>query len=161
MSFARAERRRQQRWAQHVMRRAGIALKGNVRSCDTPWARDDAAWFVANPQRAHRIRPPFAGELQARAGTVLVVCDERIDPELPTEDNCQVLVRQIEPGLRVSMALCWALDEEPIPNVEAIAHAVFDLLARKTTERAEWIYLRQLAALVRQYAVNEVVMNPH
>jgi hypothetical protein len=125
----RAERRRQQRWAQDVMRRAGIALKANVRSCDTPWARDDAAWFAANPERAHRVRLLFEGELQARRGTVVVASDKLSDLELPKEDDCVVLVRQVEPGLRVSMVLCGTFGE-PIPDIEAIVHAAFDLLAQ-------------------------------
>jgi hypothetical protein len=140
----RSERRRQQRWAQDVMRRAGIALKANVRSCDTPWARDDAAWFAANPERAHRVRPLFEGELQARRGTIVVIGG---DLELPKEDDCVVLVRQVEPGLRVSMVLCGTFGE-PIPDIEAIVHAAFDLLARKATERAAAIITGQPLAQV-------------
>lgn len=76
-----------------------------------PWCADDAAWFNANPSRAHRVRPSYPDEFPA--GLV-----EQLD---------FAVVRQIEPGMRTRLPI------KPIGRFhdapEHIAHAIFDLVA--------------------------------
>jgi hypothetical protein len=100
--------------------RAGLAGRTLVLSAaDAPWRCDDAAWFEAHPDRAHRLRAMAAGE----APTLL-----RDPADLPPGHAWRVLVRQVAPGRRVRLAVGWD-PGLPIPDAEAIVHALFDLVA--------------------------------
>ena len=76
-----------------LARRAGIAEQHMVigTAADEPWSVDDRRWFEANPARSHRLRRPFEGELSSLM---------RQPEQPPPHHEMQVLVRQIEPGLR-------------------------------------------------------------
>jgi hypothetical protein len=69
----------------------------------------DIDWFRSHPNRSHRIRPGISGE----------------SPGIPPERY--VVVRQVQPGVRLRQSFDVAL---PLPSEEApehIAHAIFDL----------------------------------
>jgi hypothetical protein len=88
---------------------------------DSPWKADDAAWFEANPTRSHRLRPILAGEAEQ-------LFDGSSVPVLPPGHEYQVLVRQVQPGNRLRLPFGLNL-EIHIPDVEAVAHALFDVVA--------------------------------
>jgi hypothetical protein len=73
---------------------------------------DDRRWFVAHPRRCHRIRRPGIRERQTLRGQ---------HPQM----RCYVVVRQIGPGVRLRQP-AWLTGS--VPNLEPIAHAVFDLV---------------------------------
>src|SRR5262245_11242890 len=58
-----------------------------------PWTSDDRQWFERNPQRSHRARLPFPGEVDGQAA------------ETPAGDALIMLVRQVEPGRRLRAAV--------------------------------------------------------
>src|SRR5262249_59344753 len=87
--------RHERRALARIAERAGIA--GSSRSIiyrcpDSPWSVDDKKWFAAHPSRSHRLRPAHDGELPELL---------RAPPQLPPHFETQVLVRQVEPRLRV------------------------------------------------------------
>ena len=84
---------------------------------DTPWKSADAAWFKANPTRAHRLRARFAGEFDQDDQTLL--------PEAGYEPI--VIVRQVEPGCRIRRVFN-VNTEIAIPDIEEVLHAIFDQL---------------------------------
>jgi hypothetical protein len=83
---------------------------------DESAAGDDRRWFERHPRRTHRIRPPGIGERQAMR-----------DLTQPDEPRVRpfVVVRQVVPGVRLRQP-AWL--GARVPNLEPIAHAVFDLL---------------------------------
>src|SRR5262245_43887982 len=86
--------------------------KVNARSlaCDERAVNDDRRWFASHPRRTHRIRPPGIGERQAM----------RDYPAM----RPFIVVRQVQPGVRIRQC-AWLTAR--VPNLEEIAHAVFDL----------------------------------
>ena len=54
---------------------------------DTPWSRDDAAWFREHPHRSFRLRPVIPGEVPTAAAK-------------SGASQTHVLVRQMAPGYR-------------------------------------------------------------
>jgi hypothetical protein len=124
-----------------MVKRAGVGGFPTALSVtDNPWKRDDAAWFRANPRRSHRLRPMFPGE----APTLM-----RRSIALPSRHEMQVVVRQVEPGKRVRLAFGRNLDC-PIPDVEAILHAMFDLVARG--DLGEVLPVATVAELAQRHA---------
>jgi hypothetical protein len=106
-----------------VVRRAGIPNSDAIvfADADTPWSQSDRAWFAARPQRAHRLRPPLDGELAQ-----LLRYPEQVPPGHATE----VLVRQVQPGLRVRRAFHRNV-RIGIPDNETVLHALFDIIAQQ------------------------------
>jgi hypothetical protein len=97
-----------------VERRGGGVRANGVVLLEHPWKSDDRDWFEQNPTRSHRIRRPFPGEVDEEvantpAGTVLMM-----------------IVRQIEPGVRIRPAVSVDVELLPIPDDEATAHALFE-----------------------------------
>lgn len=70
-------------------------------------SRDDAAWFMAHPNRTHRVREAFVDEL----------------PGPVTKMIARVVVRQVAPGRRVRR---WVVGDAPIPDQDAVLGVVFD-----------------------------------
>jgi hypothetical protein len=104
------------RMTEDIAKRAGISFPARaVRFSDAPWTKDDAAWFEANPGRSHRLRSPFPGEYEGMGLN-----------EPPSGYEVGVLVRQVAPGQRACMPICLNI-KCPIPDVEAVIHALFDL----------------------------------
>ncbi|MCO7729076.1 hypothetical protein NJB93_21260 [Brucella intermedia] len=65
-----------------MMKQAGLNTKAHrVHLKNYPWKADDAAWFQAHPDRSHRLRPMFDGELDSMStGTVTLTCAQmRVD----------------------------------------------------------------------------------
>jgi hypothetical protein len=95
-------------------RRAGVCEgKFAVGPSNAPWSKADREWFAAHPDRSHRLRRPFPGEMAtlARDGR-----DERPDD--------MIIVRQVAVGQRLRFA-CFG--DAPLDDEEYLATA-FDLL---------------------------------
>lgn len=109
----------------------------------TSWKRLDRAWFRAHPDRSHRLRPMFPEEAPTvLRGSALTEC-------LPPHHAWWVVVRQIEPGQRVKLAFARHLDCS-IPDVEAVVHALFDLVV--DARQGEVLAAETLAELAERYA---------
>jgi hypothetical protein len=115
---------------------------------DNVWKEGDAAWFRNNPGRLHHVRLPYPGEISARA--VLAVSNKPLDVR-PPEHECQVLLRQIEPGMRVSLVLGGNFGT-PIPDEESVVHAMFDLLVRAAESGSTMITREELVEMLLAYA---------
>jgi hypothetical protein len=98
-----------------IEQRGGSIARCNVFTRDTPEKRDDRAWFERNPQRAHRVRMPFPGEAGDAA------------EKTPAGHAMIILVRQIEPGSRLRHSFYLNADLLPVPDDEAVAHALFEV----------------------------------
>jgi hypothetical protein len=94
-------------------RAAGHAREVNL--LDRPWKSDDRAWFERNPSRAHRVRMPFPGEADKEAA------------ETPAGHALILLLRQVEPGTRIKVGFHLNAELLPVPDDEAIAHALFEV----------------------------------
>jgi hypothetical protein len=119
-------------------RRAGVpAEKMMLHLEDTAWKDDDRAWFENNPTRSHRLRRLLPGEMRNSRGAA------------PPGHELQILVRQVEPGLRVRTGFFRNLEIDDIPDIEPMIHALFDLMAGR---ESRMITVRELAALAMSYA---------
>ena len=124
--------------ADGMERRAGLGdRRPPINVLESAWKTDDRVWFEKNPERSHRARLVFPGEteLAARgpAGTVLLA-----------------LVRQVEPGKRVRTGFFINAELWPAPDIEAIAHLLFDIA---TGQQAQPQDAAERSALVEQYHV--------
>lgn len=110
------------KFGSEIAKKGGL-LRGTPRlhTSNSSWKADDAAWFKANPTRSHRLRPTLAGEVEG-------LFDRSSIPVLPSGHEHQVLVRQVEPGTRLRIPFGRNL-EIPIPDIEAVVHALFDIVA--------------------------------
>jgi hypothetical protein len=94
---------------------------------DSAWKTDDKLWFENHPDRSHRLRPMFPGEMQL--------------PDSPPGTEWHIIVRQVEPGQRIRLPLCHVIDGPALPDIEAVVHALCDLAQQskviKTSEVAE------------------------
>lgn len=119
----RADRRRAERALKSLTadvddlaRRAGLKPTDDIifETWDTPWSADDREWFRANPERSHRMRFLFDGEVLRRGNEpcpgVTFIC----------------LVRQVEPGKRVRKGFWINSEILPVPDAEPVAAALFD-----------------------------------
>ena len=102
-----------------VARRGGVAGMSGVSVLEHPWKNDDRGWFEQNPEPAHRLRMPFPGEADEEAA------------EVPPGHALIVLLRQVEPGTRLKAGFYLNAGLLPVPDVEAIAHALFEVAARR------------------------------
>ena len=125
-------------------RLGGVVLPapGQVTLRDTAWKADDRTWFAAHPDRSHRARLPFPGEFdvkdvaaEVRAGHVLIL-----------------LVRQVAPGQRIKLGFNIKAALWPVPDIEAAAHALFDIASGKQPVPAN---AAAFCALVEQYFGSE------
>jgi hypothetical protein len=113
-----------------IERRGGI--KGEqvpeISLRDHPWKTDDRAWFEQNRARSHRARLPFPGELSSKLDETAKLQAAR-PPILDKNAEIQVLmlVRQVEPGGRLRAAITISADLLPLPDDEAVAHALFEV----------------------------------
>jgi hypothetical protein len=99
-----------------LIRRGGdVPVAPKLNLLDQPWKANDRDWFERNPKRSHRVRIPFPGELVEEAAKV------------PTGKARLMLVRQLEPGSRLRPNLCLDADLLPLPDDEAVAHALFEV----------------------------------
>src|SRR5215831_11005302 len=91
---------------------SGITLKVTH---DGPWKKDDADWFKQNPKRSHRARLAFPGEADKEAAGG------------PAGHTMVMLVRQVEPGDRLKTNLYLTANALPVPDNEALIHALFEI----------------------------------
>jgi hypothetical protein len=98
----------------------------------------DAKWFKENPERSHRLRPMFPGEL---------------DPpdEAPPDHKFRVLVRQVGPGTHLRLLFCPNVNT-PVPNGEALIHAIFDVVSAEGRVPGNPISTDEVAELAERYA---------
>ncbi len=123
--------------------RAGITgRRGQVSLMDTPWKADDAAWFQAHPDRAHRLRPLLKGELESFPAAA-------VPTALPSDHEIQIVIRQVEPGQRIRMPFGRNL-ATPIPDIEAVTHALFDAVSQRR-DASRNISVEEVAALAKRY----------
>lgn len=102
---------------------------------DAAWKADDRTWFERNPTRSHRLRPVFPGEPSGRGNEAV-----------PPGHELQVVVRQIEPGLRVRHSFFRNLEIDDFPDDEALLHALFDLVVEN-----RWVSMHDLCELAQKY----------
>jgi hypothetical protein len=81
------------------------------------WKIEDWVWFNEHPARSHRARIPFSGE-DLRAGT---------EPGYAPV----ILVRQIRPGMWERRGFDLDANMVPMPDDEALVHAMFEIAARR------------------------------
>jgi hypothetical protein len=86
---------------------------------DHPWKTDDRAWFEHNPQRSHRVRIPFTGEF------------DDLGAKAPAGHALIILVRQARPGTRLRCGFYFNTALLPVPDDEALIHAIFEIAARR------------------------------
>jgi hypothetical protein len=122
-----------------VERRGGGVRVRGVSLLDHPWKDNDRSWFEQNPRRSHRWRMPFSGEV-----------DEQV-AQTPAGLTLIVLVRQVEPGSRLKTVLYLNADWLPLPDNEAVAHALFDVgVGHEPVPRDR----QALCALVEKYTAH-------
>jgi hypothetical protein len=123
-----------------VAKRAGVAEIGPVTTAPTAWKEDDRRWFKNNPKRSHRLRPMFPQEPRGEP------------PVAPhPHHEFQVLVRQIEPGLRLRQPFYRDLTT-PIPDSEHILHAMFDLYTDPARVPGQAVSMCTVTTLALRYA---------
>jgi hypothetical protein len=108
---------------------------------DHPWKKDDREWFEQHPERSHRARFPFDGE----------VLSERSDPA-PEGHRLLVLLRQVEPGKRIKSGFLISDELPPVPDVEAVAHALFDIATKRVPVPRDG---KAMCALIEKYQSRE------
>jgi hypothetical protein len=84
---------------------------------DTPWKEADRIWFEQNPSRSHYVRPPFPGEADKEVA------------ETPHGYALLMLLRQVKPGNRIRAAVTLKVGLLPLPDSEAVIHALFEAAA--------------------------------
>lgn len=122
------------------LRRSGVKQQQNqtYNLLDSAWKDDDRAWFEQNPTRTHRARSLYPDEYG------------RPIPAPPAGHEVLVLVRQIEPGLRVKRSFYINQQKLPVPDSEAIVHALFDIVDEGTGS-GEPIDDEKLGMLIDRY----------
>lgn len=125
-----------------MMKQAGLNTKAHrVHLKNYPWKADDAAWFQAHPDRSHRLRPMFDGELDSMSTEVSAL-------EIPKNHRLEILVRQIEPTKRIRTLFCRNI-ETPIPDIEQVIHALFDAVSDPNARGV--ISVEKVAAMAKKY----------
>jgi hypothetical protein len=114
----------------------GISQLPGVNLLDSPWKDDDRDWFEQNQERSHRLRMPFPGELDGLAA------------KTPAGHALILLVRQVEPGRRIRAAVSLSANLLPLPDDEAIAHALFEVAIRRGAVPPD---RQALIALIEKY----------
>jgi hypothetical protein len=125
-----------------VERCAGVRGPGQVNVLETPWKTDDRLWFEVHPERSHRARLAFSGEADEQTAKV------------PAGHMLLMLVRQAAPGKRVRAGFYLNAALWPVPDDDAIAHALFDVATR---QQAVPQGSAERAALVEKYRPSERV----
>jgi hypothetical protein len=107
-----------------IVRHGGGVYAGpNVFLLDHSRKDADREWFERNPSRAHRVRMPFPSEFN----------DVPFEKTIAGSDTCPdghtliVLVKQVEPGARLRGAFYLSNHLLPVPDDEAVAHALYEV----------------------------------
>jgi len=122
-----------------LWQRGGVSPQphSQISILDRPWKQDDRDWFKQHPERSHRARFPFAGEIRP----------EQCGPA-PEGHRLLVLLRQVEPGKRIKSGFFISDELLPVPEVEAVAHALFDIATRREPVPRNG---KALCALIEKY----------
>jgi hypothetical protein len=128
-----------------LWRRGGVNQppQARISVLDHPWKKDDREWFEQHPARAHRARFPFDGEVEAEK---LVA---------PQGHQLLVLLRQVEPGKRIKSGFFISDELLPVPDVEAVAHVLFDIATRRQPVPRNG---KALCALIEKYQQSQEAM---
>jgi hypothetical protein len=126
-----------------LWRRGGVNQPPHARISvlDHPWKKDDREWFEQHSARSHRARLPFAGE---------VTLEQLAAPE---GHRLLVLLRQVEPGKRIKNGFFISDELLPVPDVEAVVHALFDIATRRQPVPRNG---EAMCALIEKYQSREV-----
>jgi hypothetical protein len=125
-----------------ILKRAGVQPKNvEVDFSANAWKSDDASWFKRNPSRSHRLRALFPGDAATLPGDALRT-------PAPPGHEFQILVRQVEVGRRIRTLFCRNL-ATPIPDLEEVVHAIFDLVTGRGPEGV--ISVQEVVDLTRKY----------
>jgi hypothetical protein len=106
------------------------------------WIPPRCDWFACSPKRAHQARILFPGEADEDAAR--------------TPAGCQliVLVRQVEPGSWLRAAVCINAKLLPLPDDEAVVHALVEVAAPREAappdRQALWALVDKHTARGRQ-----------
>ena len=121
-----------------LWQRAGMSQPPNasINVLDRPWKQDDRAWFEQHPERSHRARFPFDGEVGP---------EELVAPE---GHRLLLLLRQVEPGKRIKNGFFISDELLPVPDVEVVAHALFDIATRRVPVPRNG---EEMCALIEKY----------
>jgi hypothetical protein len=135
-----------------ALRRGGVnpsaasrRRKPFIRTQPHDWTENDRRWFETNPTRSHHARLPYPDEPTRP--------DDSTD--VPHGYQICVLVRQVEPGIHLTCVIYVQADLLPIPDDEALLHAMFDRQVNE--ERILMLHDgaaepdRQLAELINRY----------
>ena len=131
-----------------VVKAAGVDPNIPFNGLPSPWKKDDAAWFEAHPQRAHRVRDRFPYERFKGEPS-----------DLPNAAISKIIVRQIRAGLRVRAG--FVIVEERDPDAiavlremiemaelrESVAHALFET----TQNNGRLVQIHEIVAAIKQY----------
>ena len=122
-----------------VERHGGGGRTRNVSLLTHPWKSDDRDWFEQYQERSHRARMPFPGEFDEEAA------------KTPPGHALIVLVRQVEPDFRLRAAFCLNPDLLPVPDDEAVAHALFEVAVGREAVPPD---PQALSALIEKYTMH-------
>jgi len=127
-----------------MWRRGGVSQPPHplISVLDHPWKKDDREWFEQHPERSHRARFPFDGE---------------VGPEelvAPGGHRLLVLLRQVEPGKRIKSGFFISDELLQVPDVEAVAHALFDIATRRVPVPRNG---KEMCALIEKYQASREV----
>jgi hypothetical protein len=128
------------KWLDGIERRGGGGRAYKVDTLDHPWKKDDADWFERHQSRAHRARAPFPGEVDKEVA------------ETPAGHTMVMLVRQVEPGARLKTNFYLNTDALPVPDDEAIIHALFEVAAGREAMPPD---VEAFHALIAKYRTQE------
>lgn len=100
-----------------IQRRAGCSHPiTQINIGDSVWKEDDRVWFEQRPDRSHRVRTPYPGEI-----------DDVVD--VPEGRELLFIIRQVAPGNRIKAGTLLNQEILPVPDEEAVIHALFDVAA--------------------------------
>ena len=125
-----------------MARRAGVRSPLRISVLDSAWKTADRLWFEQHPERSHRARLVFPGEA------------DEVAAKAPTEHMLLMLIRQVEPGKRVRAGFFINAGLRPAPEIEAVAHLLFDVALGQQTLPQD---AAELAALFAKYCPSERV----
>ena len=124
-----------------IMTRRAIMTKAG-KDCK----QSDAVWFRHHPQRSHRLRPAFPGEITPWG----------FDPALLDPCDHYFVVRQLVPGVRTRLPSLW-LKGARLPESEEFAHALFDFLTQKDMDAGTLFRGSDIETLARLYQTGRSV----
>lgn len=134
-----------------LMERGGVPFAPNsVELRDTPWKTADALWFQKHPNRSHRLRPIFSGEIASLPRALQFA-------SVPENHRLEILVRQVAAGQRLRTAF-FRNAEAIIPDEEAVIHALFDIVSNHECN-GEAVGSMRLGELIALYGNSAATMN--